>query len=118
MGRLILLYVDDEIEDATLFGSVRRQAFKIMPKDSLLTAGQRLCEKPPSQLALRWQAVDKVTARCKKNLRPLAMAIDVSSTTAHNPWLAALDWMKGVFSRQQTLPVGIGRGRESHWYPQ
>jgi len=103
VGRLILLYVDEAIDDAALFGTVRDQAFNIMPKDSLITAGQRLCEKSPSQMALRWEAVDKVTARCKKNLRPLAMATHFSSTNTQNPWLMALNWMKAVFSRQQTL---------------
>jgi hypothetical protein len=103
VGRLILLYVDDAIDDATLFGTVRRKAFDIMPKESLLTAGQRLCEKSPSQMELRWQAVDKVAARCRKNLRPLAMALEFSSTTVNCPWLMALLWMKNTFSRQQTL---------------
>ena len=103
VGRLILLYVDEAIDDATLFGTVRDQAFNIMPKDSLITAGQRLCEKSPSQMAFRWEAVDNVTARCKKNLRPLAMSTDFSSTDTQNPWLMALNWMKTVFSRQQTL---------------
>jgi TnpA family transposase len=103
VGRLILLYVDEAIDDATLFGTVRDQAFNIMPKDSLITAGQRLCEKSPSQMAFRWEAVDKVAARCKKNLRPLAMTTDFSSTDTQNPWLMALNWMKTVFSRQQTL---------------
>ena len=41
----------------------------------MLGAGQRLCEKPVSQLELRWQAVDRSAARCKKHLRPLAMAL-------------------------------------------
>lgn len=103
VGRLLLLYVDEAIDDATLFGTVRDQAFNIMPKDSLITAGQRLCEKSPSQMAFRWEAVDNVTARCKKNLRPLAMSTDFSSTDTQNPWLMALNWMKTVFSRQQTL---------------
>jgi hypothetical protein len=54
-------------------------------------------------MALRWQAIDKVTVRCKKNLRPLAMAIDFSSASAYDPCLMALNWMKPAFSRQQTL---------------
>lgn len=40
---------------------------------------------------------------CKKNLQPLAMSTDFSSTSANNPWLIALDWMKTVLSRQQSL---------------
>ena len=49
VGRLLLLYVDDTLEDSTPFGFVRRQAFSIMPKEALLTTGKRLCEKPVSQ---------------------------------------------------------------------
>ena len=103
VGRLLLLYVDDALEDSTPFGFVRRQAFSIMPKEALLTTGKRLCEKPVSQLDLRWQAVDKQAGRCTKNMRPLAMALDFGSNAANSPWLAALRWMKSVFARQQRL---------------
>ena len=103
VGRLLLLYVDDAFDDATLFGVVRRQAFTILPKDVLLSTGQRLCEKSPSEMELRWQAVDFVAARCKKHLRPLHMALAFSSTAADSPWLAALCWMRATYSRQQRL---------------
>ena len=103
VGRLLLLYVDDAFDDATLFGAVRRQAYTILPKDVLLLTGQRLCEKSPSQMAMRWQAVDKVAARCRKHLRPLHMALEFSSTAAESPWLAALRWMSATYSRQQRL---------------
>jgi len=109
VGRLLLLYVGDDFNDATPFGTVRQHAFGIMPKDTLLAAGQRLCERPVGQMELRWQAMDRLSARCKMHLRPLAMALEFSSTAADSPWLAALRWMKGVFSRQQRLaqrPVG------------
>lgn len=103
VGQLLLLYVDDALEDATPFGSVRRQAFSIMPKEALLSTGQRLCEKPVSQMELRWQSVDKQSGRCTKNLRPLAMSLDFGSSATKSPWLSALAWMKGVFARQQRL---------------
>ncbi len=103
IGRLLLLYVDDAFDDTTLFGAVHRQAFAILAKDILLSTGQRLCEKSPSQMALCWQVVDKVAARCRKHLRPLHMALEFSSTAADNPWLAALRWMKATYSRQQRL---------------
>ncbi|MFY9225326.1 MAG: Tn3 family transposase [Blastocatellia bacterium] len=103
VGRLLLLYVDDTLDDSTLFGTVRQQAFTILPKDVVLSTGQQLCNKTPLQMQLRWQAVDKVTALCKKHLRPLYMALEFSSTSAQNPWLEALGWMKTVFSSQQKL---------------
>lgn len=103
VGRLLLLYVDDTLDDTTLFGSIRHQAFRIMPKETLLLTGKRLCEKPISAMELHWQAVDKQSGRCTKNLRPLAMALDFGSNTVNSPWLAAMRWMKDVFSRQQRL---------------
>lgn len=103
VGRLLLLYVDDAVDDATPFGAVRKQAYTILPKEVLLSTGQRLCEKSPSQMTMRWQAVDNVAARCRKHLRPLHMALEFSSTTANSPWLAALSWMKETYSRQQRL---------------
>ena len=60
--------------------------------------------KPAGQMDLRWQAVDKQSGLCTKNLRPLAMALDFASNSASGKaWLAALQWMKEVFARQQRL---------------
>jgi hypothetical protein len=81
----------------------RRQAFTIIPKETLLTVGKRLCDKPVSQIDLRWQAVDQLAGRFKKQLRPLAMDLDFSSLATPSPWLAALRWMKSIFARQQRL---------------
>jgi len=98
-----LLYVDDTVPNTTPFGTVRRRAFKIMPRDELKGAGERLSTKPPSQLALRWEAVDKLAARVRRHLRPLYEALEPASMEAENPWLAALTWMKSVFAKQQRL---------------
>jgi hypothetical protein len=103
VGRLLLLYVDDTVTDITPFGDVRQHAFKIMPREALQIAGQRLSEKPASKLAMRWQIVDGLAERIRRQLRPLYVALDFSSCTPDNPWLAALAWMRNVFDRQQRL---------------
>ena len=103
VGRVLLLYADEAVEDVTPFGTVLSQAFAILPREALLTAGKRLCEKPVSQLDLRWQAIDRTAARFKQNLRPLATALEFSAEPTTSPWHAALCWMRGVFSREQRL---------------
>jgi TnpA family transposase len=103
VGRLLLLYVDDTVTDTTPFGAVRQHAFKIMPREALQIAGQRLSEKPASKLAMRWQIADGLAERIRRQLRPLYGALDFSSCTPDNPWLAALAWMRNVFDRQQRL---------------
>lgn len=70
VGQVLLLYVDETLNDVTPFGSVRSQAFTILPKETLLTVGQRMCGKSVSQIDLRWQAVDQLAVRFKKHLRP------------------------------------------------
>lgn len=103
VGRLLLLYVDDTVADATPFGDVRQRAFKIMPKDALQMAGQRLSVKPASKLALRWQAVDGLAERIRRHLRPLYGALEFSGVVPDNPWLGGLAWVKGVYAKQQRL---------------
>ena len=103
VGRLLLLYVDGEIPDVIPFGDVRQHAFTIMPEDALRITGRLLSEKPAGGLALRWQIVDELADRVRRNLRPLFRALNLSSNEQDNPWIAALAWMKGVFSKQQRL---------------
>jgi TnpA family transposase len=103
VGRVLLLYVDASVDDATPFGMVRKQAFSILPREALLSAGQRLCEEPVSQMELRWNEIDRAAPRIKKNLRPLVMALDVSAVSPANPWCAALSWMRAIFVREQPL---------------
>lgn len=50
VGRVLLLYVDEAVDDRTPFGDVRKHAFIILPKDDLLSAGHRLCERSDSQM--------------------------------------------------------------------
>ena len=103
VGHLLLMYVDDELADTTPFGSVRERAFAIMSKDELRLTGQRLSGKPASKLDLRWLVVDDLAERVRRHLRPLYLTLDFSATTPKSLWLAALAWMKGVFSKQQRL---------------
>jgi hypothetical protein len=84
---------------------VRQHAFKIMPREALQIAGQRLSEKPASKLAMRWQVVDGLAERIRRQLRPLYGALDFSSCTPDNPWLAALVWMRSVRIRQTATSV-------------
>lgn len=103
VGRVLLLYVDETVSDTTLFGEVRQRAFKILPKEALQSVGQRLSVKPRRRLAVRWQVIDGLAARMRRQLRPLYGALDFSSVVPENPWLAALAWLKAVLANQQRL---------------
>lgn len=103
IGRLLSLYVDDSVPDPTTFGEVRRRAWKIMPREALKTTAQRMSVKPVSRLALQWQAVDSMTALIRRHLRPLYMSLDLTSVVRDSPWAKALNWLRIVFGKKQTL---------------
>jgi len=104
IGRLLLVYVDENFGDQTPFGKVREQVFSIMPKEAISSTGKQLCDKKKTQLFYRWKAIDKFTNSFKKHLRPLFMSLDfATNTNGYNPWLTTLTWFKQVFSSQQNL---------------
>jgi hypothetical protein len=103
VGRLLALYIDDSVPNPTPFGNVRQRAYKIMPRDTLQTTAQRMSAKPVSKLALHWQAVDSLAERIRRHLRPLYVVLDFAGTDPASPWLAALAWARGVFTKQQRL---------------
>uniref|UniRef100_UPI000BE428F8 Tn3 family transposase n=1 Tax=Escherichia coli TaxID=562 RepID=UPI000BE428F8 len=103
IGRLLSLYVDDSVPDPTTFGEVRQRAWKIMPREALKSTAQRMSVKPVGKLTMQWQVVDGMTALIRRNLRPLYLSLDLTSMVRDNPWVKALNWLRVVFSKKQTL---------------
>ena len=105
VGQLILLYVDDKLSDSMELGEARKKAFKILPKESIRTIGEKMIKKhkPKRKQLIMWQERDRAVARYKHHLRPLLLATDFKSQHANNPLLKAIQWMKEVFTKQQSL---------------
>jgi TnpA family transposase len=102
MKRLLQLYVDENLPDEMSFGSVREKAFEILPKDEIIKVSNAGNKHVPD-LDFYWQAVDTSKRRVTLNLRQLVAALNFSSTTPENQWIAALNWMKTEHSHQQRL---------------
>ena len=102
MKRLLQLYVDENLPDEMSFGSVREKAFEILPKDEIIKVSNA-DNKPVPDLDFYWQAVDTSKRRVTLNLRQLVAALNFSSTTPENQWIAALNLIKTEHSHQQRL---------------
>lgn len=100
-----MLYVDDELSDSMELGEAHKKAFKILPKESIHTIGKKMIKKhkPKRKQLIMWQERGRAVARYKHHLCPLLLTTDFKSQHADNPLLKAIQWMKEVFSKQQSL---------------
>ena len=103
VGRLILLYVNDDLSDSLTLGDIRKKAFEILPKESIRSVGENMLKKPQRKLENQWKERDKATPRYKSHLRSLCANIEFSSLLPNNPLLEAIQWMKGVFAKKKSL---------------
>ena len=98
VGQLILLFVDDEVKDV-----IHQKAFDILPKESIRVIGEKLVKKTTHKQEHQWKEKDKAALQYVHNLRPLLMKIDFESDLPNNPLLQAIQWIKQVFTKKQTL---------------
>lgn len=103
VGQLILLYVDDDIKPRITWGSIKKRAFQILPKEDIRIVGEKLVKKPHRQQSRLWEARDKAAARYKKHLRPLLACIDFESQLSDNPLLEAIQWTKDMLAKKKLL---------------
>lgn len=103
VGRLLLMYVDDNLSDTLTLGAARQHAFEILPKDTIRSIGEKMVKKPQRRQELQWKEREKMASRYKRHLRPLFMHIDFESRIPDNPLIKAFSWMKEVFTKKQSL---------------
>ena len=103
IGRLILLYADDNLSDSLTLGETRQKAFEILPKDSIRSVGEKMMKKPQRKTEMQWKERDKAIQSYKRHLRRLFVDIDFSSLIENNPLLEAIQWMKEAFTKKQSL---------------
>lgn len=104
IGRLLQLYVDENVSDNTTFGEIRKKfVFPLMPEDALRNTAHQLIQKPITELSLKWKAVDTIGHKFKKHLRAIFMTLDFASATTNHPWVLAIEQLKQDFSKQKNL---------------
>lgn len=98
------LFINQDLHDQLSFGDVRKKAFEtIISEKELRNKIPEENEEELKPIDFQWNLVDSLFHRYQLQLRPLMMAIDFSSTTAENPWLEAITWLKELFSANKTI---------------
>lgn len=94
IGRLLLLYVNQKIEDSKIFGKVRERAYKIMEKTKIENVGNRFLKRGQHKKEFFWREVDKSQKTYQKNLRPLFNVLKFASEKEDSKWLKSINWLK------------------------
>lgn len=104
MRKFARLFLNPELHDQLSFGDVRKKAFEIILSEEELR--HKIPEEHEEELQpidFQWKLVDTLFHRYQRQLRPLMMAIDFSSTADESPWLQAITWFKELLGANKTI---------------
>lgn len=102
-GKILNLFVDDEIPDEVPFGDVRLLAFSLLDKDKFPMLTTYVSKTGFDQSELEWKALDEMAQMFKKNLRPVLLSLDFGSTSKKDALIDALDFLKTKIEEKKSL---------------
>lgn len=105
VAKLLGLFTDEAFDDKDPYGKVRKKAYQILPKKQIEALVAEFTQLNKSEQAIRWKLFDKEGFRFRKNLRPLFMRLDLSSTDKDDPYIQAVELLKQRFNNQQSILV-------------
>jgi hypothetical protein len=103
-GRVLQLFTDDQVADATPFQEVRTHAFGILPRDQLTSIADQLAGTTPiDETAFHWDHIDTLAPQFKRHLRPVLLAVQFAAASARHPVLAAVHFLTTAWQRGKPL---------------
>ena len=114
VGAILELFTDDKVPGSTSFREVRRKAFAILAKARLTSMAEYLTTTAHfDETAFQWGHIDQAAQRFKLALRPALQGIDFSASTADDPLIEAVQFVKAAARsgksiaacREQDIPV-------------
>jgi len=103
-GRVLQLFTDDQIADATPFQEVRTHAFGILPRDQLTSIADHLAGTTHmDETAFHWDHIDTLAPQFKRHLRPVLLAVQFAAASARHPVLDAVHFLTTAWQRGKPL---------------
>jgi len=103
IGKVLNLFMDEEIADKTPFGEVKNRAFDILEKDKFPLMAQYISGTGFDQTELEWKALEKMAPTFKKNLRPIFLSLDFTSTSQNDAFMDAVNFLKTIIAEKKSL---------------
>jgi TnpA family transposase len=103
-GRVLQLFTDDQVADATPFQEVRTHAFGILPRDQLTSIADHLTGTTHfDETAFQWEHIDTLAPQFKRHLRPVLLAVRFVAPSLRHPLLEAIHFLTTAWQQGKPL---------------
>jgi TnpA family transposase len=103
-GQVLKLLTDESIAVDTPFKTFQSNAFKILPRQKLITVANRMAKAVNfDETAFQWEYIDKLSRQFKLHLRQAIVTIEFTSTLSQDTLIEAVNFLKAVFKKGKPL---------------
>jgi len=101
--KVLNLFVDENIPDDLSFGRVRKMAYKIIEKDKIENIQAVIKNSSIDLEALKWENIEQVAPKFKKNIRQVIMNIELDGSSANESLIQAIQTIQRSIKDKQPL---------------
>lgn len=102
-GKILRLFIDENIPDETIFGTIKERAFAILTKEQFAIVSRYMTNATLDESAYEWAHYVRFSQKFKLNLRHLFLSITFESQINSDPLLLAVAFLRQVFAKNKSL---------------
>ncbi|MEX5523157.1 Tn3 family transposase [Bacillus cereus] len=104
VGEVLYIFIDNQIPADAPFQEIQDRAFSILERPKLAAiADQIVTNTKLDEVAFRWKHIDQLSRQFKRSLRPVFLMVDFLATSAHDPLMEAVRFMKQALIKNKPL---------------
>jgi len=103
-GKVLKIFTDKSIAGDAPFYQVQAKAFGILEQQKLESIADHISKNVRfDETAFQWEHVDKLATQFKRHLRPILLTVDFASSSANEPLIEAICFLKDVYQKGKPL---------------
>jgi len=119
VGGILKLFTDDSVPGTAPFREVRRKAFAMLGKARLDSMAEYLTTTARfDETAFQWGHIDQAAQRFKLALRPALQGIEFSASTADDPLIEAVQFVKAASRSGKPIAACKEQDIPVRWVPE
>ena len=102
-SKVLNMFMDERIPNETSFREIKAMAFNILEREKFPLVSRYISRAKFDETEIRWRHLEELSARIKKNIRPLFLNTEFKSTAKNDPLITATEFLKTVFNKKRSL---------------